>query len=143
LLTERFKIHFPDHTKFVLSPTGTHISATCISPEAASYLAANASLLPHHVSSREVFTDSLTSLLNEGGRVRARIVKANVVKEKLGYLLDVVDQWIGNGGLGQLDEVDEISRAKLLLWEGLGMDKQSRKVDCVSVGRYGGDLVAS
>ena len=105
--------HFPDHTKLVFSAKGTHISATCISPEAASYLSSNSDLLPHHVSSREVYADSVHALLHEGGRVRARIVRANALVEKVGFVRDVVGQWIGNGGLGRLDEDDGAKGAKL------------------------------
>ena len=126
----------------MLSSTGTHISATCISPEAAAYLSSHSDLLPHHVTSREVFLDSLTSLLHEGGRVRARIVKANAVVEKLKFISDVVRQWIDNGGIGRFDEDEdcrETSRGEKLYWEGLLVKDIARKYDRVTVGRYGGD----
>ena len=133
-----FQVHFPDHTKLVLSATGTHISATCISPEAASYLSTNSDLLPHHVSSREVFADSVASLLHEGGRVRARIVKANALAEKLAFILEVVKQWIIHDGMGRSDE-DEHGRDGKLYWEGLMVKDGARKIDRVTVGRCGGD----
>ena len=136
------QVHFPDHTKLVLSAGGTHLSATCISPEAAAYLSSNSDLLPHHVSSREVFSDTITSLLHEGGRVRARTVKANAIHEKLSFVLDVVKQWINNGGLGRLDEDNDRKRdgpVEKLYWEGLMVRDGARKLDRVTVGRYGGD----
>ena len=132
--------HFPDHTKLVVSADGTHISATCISPEAASYLASNSDLLPHHVSSREVFADSVALMLHDGGRVRARIVKANALVEKLGFVRDVVGQWVRNGGLGRLDE-DESGKGERLYWEGLCVRDGAKKMDRVTVGRLGGDEV--
>lgn len=135
------QVHFPDHTKLVLSATGTHISATCISPEAAGYLASHADLLSHHVTNREVFSDTISSLLHEGGRVRARIVKANALSEKLQFVHDVVQQWIGNAGLGRLDEDEDGkgARGEKLYWEGLMVKDGARKMDRVTVGRYGGD----
>lgn len=133
------QVHFPDHTKLVLSATGTHVSATCISAEAAAYLSNNADLLPHHVSSREIFADSICSLLHEGGRVRSRVVKANAVHDKLSFVLNVVKQWIENGGIGRLDEDEAGERREKLYWEGLMVKDGARKMDRVTVGRYGGD----
>ena len=123
----------------MLSATGTHISATCISPEAAAYLTSNSDLLPHHVSSREVHTDSIASLLHESGRVRARVVKANAMTEKLEFIEKVVGQWIAEGGMGRL--CDDLSRygEEKLYWEGLCVKDGARKVDRVTVGRFGGD----
>lgn len=148
VFTSRFKlissqVHFPDHTKLVISSSGSAVSATCISPEAAAYLASHSDLLPHHVSSREVYTDTISSLLHEGGRIRSRVVKANVLPQKLAFVLRVVEQWISNAGLGRLD-ADEGAEAigEKLYWEGLTVKDGARKVDRVTVGRYGGDDVA-
>lgn len=139
------QVHFPDHTKLVVSAAGTHLAVTCITPEAAAYLSANSSLLPHHINSREGFADSTRALLHEGGRVRARMVKANAIAEKLGFVRDLVQQWISNGGLGRVDEDTESgdgSRGEKLYWEGLTVKDGQRKMDRVTVGRYGGDEVA-
>lgn len=56
--------------------------------------------------------------------------------EKLKFVLEVVSQWIGNGGLGKLDEDNGSEK---LYWEGLCVKDGARKVDRVTVGRYGGD----
>ncbi|KAK4952404.1 Cell cycle serine/threonine-protein kinase cdc5/MSD2 [Elasticomyces elasticus] len=125
------QVHFPDHTKIVLSAAGTHISATLITPEAISYLASHGDLLEHHVGGREVFVDSVQSLLHEGGRIRARVVKANQLEKKLGFISKVVEQWTRNQGLGLL-------AAEEFLWDGL-MVQAGKKTDRTSVGRYGGD----
>jgi len=135
------QVHFPDHTKLVLSASGVNVSATCISPEAAAYLSSHSDLLPHHVASREVLADTVSSLLHEGGRVRSRVVKANAVVDKLAFILQVVEQWIGNAGLGRLDEAG--SGEGKLYWEGLMVKDGARKVDRVTVGRYGGDDVSA
>lgn len=135
-------MHFPDHTKLVFSSDGMYVSATCLSPEAASYLSTNGDLLPHHVSSREVLSDSLSNLLNEGGRVRARVVKANALKEKLQFISEVIDQWIVNGGMGRLNEDEEVGSSRKLSWHGLVVKATSKVlVGNVTVGRYGGDLL--
>ncbi|KAK3068825.1 Cell cycle serine/threonine-protein kinase cdc5/MSD2 [Teratosphaeriaceae sp. CCFEE 6253] len=137
------QVHFPDHTKLVLSPSGTHLSATCLTPEATSYLASHADLLPHHVGSRETFANSVQALLHEGGRVRARIVKANAVAEKLGFVLRIVEEWVRNEGLGMLDADESGDEGGYgtdgLRWDGLAVGGAAKKVDRVSVGRYGGD----
>ena len=108
------------------------------------YLSSHSDLLPHHVSSREVFADSIEALLHEGGRVRARIVKANALAEKLTFVLSVIENWIGNGGLGRLSENEdgEADGGKSLEWEGLMVKDVARKGDRVTVGRYGGDEAA-
>lgn len=124
----------------MLSASGLHVSATCISPEAAAYLSSHSDLLPHHVSSREVYADTTSSLLNEGGRIRARIVKTNAVKSKLDFVLQVVQQYITNEGLGRLDEDAGVgSGVDDLCWNGLTVKDGSKKVDRVTVGRFGGD----
>ena len=124
----------------MLSAAGTHISATCISPEAAAYLASNSDLLPHHVSSREVHADSIASLLHESGRVRARVVKANAMVEKLDFIERVVGQWITEGGVGRLcDDESGSDAGERLYWEGLCVKDGAKKVDRVTVGRSGGD----
>lgn len=137
-LTSPPQVHFPDHTKLVLSPTATHISATLLSLDATTHLSRQSDLLPHHVTSRQVFADSIPSLLFDGGRVRQRLVKANQLVQKLEFVRDVVGQWVGNGGLGRLDE--DFGTGEKLYWEGLSVrDQNVRKVERVTVGRFGGD----
>ncbi|PPJ58480.1 hypothetical protein CBER1_05618 [Cercospora berteroae] len=132
------QVHFPDHTKIVLSASGQVVSATVLTPEATSHLSHNGELLPQHVTNREILADSVQALLFEGGRVRQRIVKANQLSAKLNFIQEVVSQWIDNNGLGRLDE--DQGGAKLA-WEGLTVKENKTKVDRVTVGRYGGDDV--
>ena len=93
------------------------------------------------MSSREVYTDSTSSLLHEGGRIRQRIVRANQLHEKLDFVLQVVEQWEQNGGLGRLDGDEDGYRmaGEKLEWVGLAVRDGAKKVDRVTVGRYGGD----
>ncbi|KAF2218052.1 hypothetical protein CERZMDRAFT_119600 [Cercospora zeae-maydis SCOH1-5] len=132
------QVHFPDHTKIVLSATGQVVSATVLTPEATSHLSQNGELLPQHVTNREILADSVQALLFEGGRVRQRIVKANQLSAKMNFIQEVVSQWIDNNGLGRLNEDQGGSR---LAWDGLTVKENKTKVDRVTVGRYGGDDV--
>jgi hypothetical protein len=72
-------------------------------------------------------------------------VKANAVAEKLKFVRDIVGQWISNGGIGRLDGDEDCrgEKGEKLYWEGLMVKDGARKVDRVTVGRYGGDGVAS
>lgn len=73
--------------------------------------------------------------------MRQRLVKANQLQQKLEFVLNVVSQWVGNSGLGRLDE-DETECGEKLYWEGLSVkDGNVRKVERVTVGRFGGDGV--
>lgn len=133
------QVHFPDHTKLVLSAAGTLVSATCITPEAAEYLRTNNDLLPHHITGREILADTVQGLLHESGRVRTRVVRANDIEIKLRFVVDVASQWIANGGLGRLDADKDIGTGEKLYWEGMMVKDQARKVERVTVGRLGGD----
>lgn len=135
------QVHFPDHTKLVLSADGKHLSFTALSLEATQHLAQNGDLQPQHVNSRQLYQDSVHSLLHEGGRVRLRVLKANQLQEKLNFLQQVVGQWAGNEGLGKLDE-DFVEGSEKLVWRGMAVrDQNARKVERVTVGRRGGDEV--
>ncbi|CAK4030849.1 Serine threonine- kinase plo1 [Lecanosticta acicola] len=133
------QVHFPDHTKLVLSADGQHLSFTALTTEATAHLSHNGDLLPQHVNSRQLHQDSIQALLHEGGRVRQRVIKANQLSEKLNFVLQVANQWTANEGLGRLDE-DLVEGAEKLYWEGLTVkDQNARKVERVTVGRFGGD----
>ncbi|EME38410.1 hypothetical protein DOTSEDRAFT_48637 [Dothistroma septosporum NZE10] len=135
------QVHFPDHTKLVLSADGQVISSTLLTVEATQHLHAKGELLPQHVNSRQVIADSTQSLLSSSNRVRQRTVKANQLSDKLKFVLEVVSQWASGGGLGHLDEDEGDEK---LHWEGLCVrDQNQRKVDRVTVGRLGGDAVIS
>lgn len=133
------QVHFPDHTKLILSADGTQTAMTCISTDAVAYLTANQDLLPHHVSSREVFADTTHALLHEGGRIRARIIKANRLEDKLHYILGIVDQWIAKDGLGKMDD----GAAATSAWQGLAVavpeGGKQQMHHRITVGRHGGD----
>lgn len=134
------QVHFPDHTKLVISAAGTLVSATCISAEAAEYLRTNGDLLPHHITGREILADTVQGLLHESARTRAKVVRANDIEVKLRFVVDVVGQWISNSGLGRLDADQDVKKGEKLYWEGMMVRDQARKVERVTVGRLGGDV---
>nr|OQO30571.1 hypothetical protein B0A51_01197 [Rachicladosporium sp. CCFEE 5018] len=131
------QLHFSDHTKLVLSPSALHLSSTLLSPEAATYLSAHSTLLPHHISGRETLASTTQSLLHEGGRVQTRTVRANQVREKLEFLSSVVTEWVACGGLGRMRADDGVGEK--VYWEGLCAGGQGKKVERGTVGRCGGD----
>lgn len=142
------QVHFPDHTKLVLSRDGTTISATCLTVEAASQISQSGDLSPQQINQRVVLADAVHALLFEGTRVRQRMVRANQLADKLVFVRDAVDQWVKNGGLGRLDGDDDDEDGDVvgekLAWQGLSVNKEGtarNKVDRVTVGRYGGDDV--
>lgn len=61
------------------------------------------------------------------------MVKANHLAEKLAFVLEAVGQWSTSGGLGHTNDDEK------LYWEGFVVKDCVRKVDRVTVGRYGGD----
>lgn len=89
---------------------------------------------------RETMMHSIHALLygSQSGRGQksfAEIIKANMVEQKLAFVLDVLDQWIKGGGLGRT-ATDE-----RLQWQGLWVNDHVRKIDWNTVGRLGGDDV--
>jgi len=88
---------------------------------------------------REVLNQSVETLLtasrsSSGSSALTEIVRANMFEEKLEFLLRIVDQWIDGGGLGCSGNTHE-----QLQWDGLWVKDHAKKVDWVTVGRYGGD----
>ena len=63
-------------------------------------------------------------------------MKSNALPDKLRFVLQVVEQWIVNDGLGKLDEAGVSEK---LGWEGPAVRDGARKGDRVTVGRCGGD----
>ena len=64
------------------------------------------------------------------------------MQEKLDFVLQVVEQWERNEGLGRLDGDQDgyrMAEGEKLEWMGLAVRDGAKKVDRVTVGRYGGD----
>ena len=137
----KLQLHFPDHSKFVFSADGLHVSATLVPAEGAAIMAANHELPARLLRDREVLSESLETLLaaaraRSGSSTLADTVRANMLPEKLEFLLRVLNQWICGGGLGCSRPEEE-----QLQWDGLWVKDHARKVDWVTVGRLGGDEI--
>jgi len=57
-------------------------------------------------------------------------------RQKLEFLLQVVNQWIAGGGLGCMLPGEE-----QLQWTGSWVKDHAKKIDWITVGRHGGDEV--
>ncbi|KAH0236429.1 Pkinase-domain-containing protein, partial [Aureobasidium melanogenum] len=138
------QLHFPDHTKFVLSADGLHTSATLVPVEGVRAIEEKHDLPTKLLRDRQTLVHSIHALLygsQPGGRGRklfADMVQANMVEEKLYLLLQILDQWISGGGLGCTGVGEE-----RLQWQGSWVNEHARKIDWVTVGRLGGDEVRS
>jgi len=133
------QIHFPDHTKLVFSADGLHISATLVPAEGFTAIRQYNEVPIKVLRGRETITHPIHALLygsqpGRGQKPYAELVKANMVEQKLEFLLRVLEQWISGGGLGRGD-----ARVQ---WEGPSVKEQARKSDWVTVGRTGGDVVS-
>lgn len=103
-------------------------------------MAANNELPARLLRDREIHNHSLHKLLH-GSQAGsdddfANIVRANMFEEKLEFLLQVLDQWLDGQGLGCAGSGNE-----RLQWTGLWAKDHAKKVDWVTVGRFGGDEV--
>ncbi|KAJ9624937.1 Cell cycle serine/threonine-protein kinase cdc5/MSD2 [Taxawa tesnikishii (nom. ined.)] len=133
------QLHFPDHTKFVFSADGLHASATLVSVEGVATIAANNDLPMKMLRDREILTFPVHTLLY-GSRSSAaqasfgEVVRANMFEEKLQFLQQILEQWLGGGGVGCQGDVEH-----RLQWNGLWVNEHARKIDWITVGRYGGD----
>ncbi|WEW59303.1 Cell cycle serine/threonine-protein kinase cdc5/MSD2 [Emydomyces testavorans] len=118
-----FQFNFPDHTKLVislpdrLSGTASDPSPSCqidffhLSPSAARYLKAKGKMHPSGFDTRAVITDSacnyFSSLFGERELTSTarkdkfqEILEANSFREKIDFIIEVLESWIANGRLG-------------------------------------------
>ncbi|GAM82152.1 hypothetical protein ANO11243_001310 [Dothideomycetidae sp. 11243] len=133
------QLHFPDHTKLVFSADGLYISATLVSEEGAAAMLTQHELPTELLRDRQVLQLSTESFLqacrtSSTSNATARVVKANMLEEKLMFVVQVLEQWTRAGGVGCSKEGDE-----RLLWNGLWVKDHAKKVDWITVGRHGGD----
>lgn len=129
-----FQFNFPDHTKIVLSDSGTWLDFYHLPPKAASSLASGVQPDYDDLSTRSVLSYP-TSIIVEGTYRDANfrhIIETNELRDKLQFISAVLKIWLENGGLGCLGKDN-----KYLLWRGMG---DSGKLLWVTVGAEGGDL---
>ncbi len=77
-----------------------------------------------------------TLLFGSYGSIDFRdIIEANHLDDKLKFIIRLMDQWVAAGGLGCL-----LSDAQNLQWEGPQLSG-GKKLEWVTVGRFGGDAI--
>lgn len=129
-----FQFNFPDHTKIVLSDSGTWLDFYHLPPKAASSLAHGVQPDQEDLSTRSVLSYP-TSVMVEGTHKDTDfrdIIETNELRDKLQFVSTVLRIWLENGGLGCLGKDN-----KHLLWRGMG---DSGKLLWVTVGAEGGDV---
>lgn len=140
---KRCQFNFPDHTKLVISPDGTYLNFTVLSPEAMTYLKAHGDLPFKYIRSRSLISGNTTDLLY-GAAVTASKVRdvitadANMLKDKLQMVVEVVGQWVDGNGLGCCPGSD----VQKVQWKGPMLD-EGKKEEWTTVGKFGGDVRAS
>lgn len=130
-----FQFNFPDHTKLVFSADAEYCVFTCLSLEAAEHLVEHSDLPFKYIRSREILKSSLRNLLYGSAEVTVafrKMTEANLLRQKLEFIISVMDEWVTAGGLGCLSEPDSLK------WEGPQLE-DGKKQDWVTVGRFGGD----
>jgi myosin I len=130
-----FQFNFPDHTKLVLSPHGNYCTFTCLTLDAVTYLQRHSTLPFRFIKDRQQISCSLVALL-AGSRNDPSVEKTmqgNLLREKLNFVVELVDQWISGGGLGCKPDGESFIR-----WEGPRLE-DGKKEEWVTVGRFGGD----
>jgi myosin-1 len=88
------------------------------------------------IKQREVLSGPISGLLYGMGDSASDVVattEANFFRDKLRYIIDVVDEWIASGGLGCSGDGSQRPR-----WDGPHLE-DGKKQDWVTVGRHGGD----
>lgn len=129
-----FQFNFPDHTKIVLSDSGTWLDFYHLPTKAASSLAHGVQPNYEDLSTRSVLSYP-TSIILEGTHKDTDfkdIIATNELRDKLQFVSTVLGIWLNNGGLGCLGKDN-----KYLLWRGKG---DSGKLLWVTVGAEGGDI---
>lgn len=129
-----FQFNFPDHTKIILSDSGTWLDFYHLPPKAASSLALGVQPDYEDLSTRSVLSYP-TAVMVEGTHKDTDfrdIIATNELRVKLQFVKTVLGIWLENGGLGCLGKDN-----KYLLWRGMG---DSGKLLWVTVGAEGGDV---
>lgn len=134
LFADIVQFNFPDHTKLVLAADGKYCSFTCLPVDAMDHMKKNGDLPLKFMKHREVLSGPVQCLLNAGGR--SDMMRANLLEEKVQFIAGVANLWVEGGGLGCRPTDVEWPR-----WPGPHLeDAGGKKVDWITVGRFGGDL---
>jgi myosin-1 len=101
-----------------------------------SHLKENGDLPYKFIKQRDVLSGSVVGLLygmKDADSALVKTTEANLLRKKLKYVVDVVDEWIAGGGLGCSTNGSQMSR-----WDGPYLE-DGKNQDWVTVGRHGGD----
>ncbi|KAK3897611.1 hypothetical protein C8A05DRAFT_19658 [Staphylotrichum tortipilum] len=138
------QFNFPDHTKLVLTPSGTHCHFFHLPTSAAQTLLETGTLSESALDDRAVLSYPLQTLLNfskpttsssttagatsTSGRHRPTIPPslrpipaANQFRKKIEFIRDVLREWTANGGIGNSD----MGREGRLKWLGMRETKSA------------------
>ncbi|KAL4786606.1 hypothetical protein BJX76DRAFT_320804 [Aspergillus varians] len=150
-----FQFNFPDHTKLVLAPGRTRNSSPWmdfyhLSPSAARYLSSKGRMHPSGFDTRAVVSDEIATFLSiaygtSAGSLDDRIrevLDANSFLQKIGFIKDVLKNWIRQGRLGGRPSPERLGAE--MFWDGAQERSQSSgggssKFVWVTVGAPGGD----
>jgi myosin I len=107
------------------------------------YLKSHGDLPFKYIRSRELLsgcpTDLMFGTVRGKGQMREMLTAdANMLKQKLKLVMQVVGQWVEGGGLGCTPD-GEVQKVQ---WEGPQLD-EGKKEEWTTVGRFGGDVRAS
>jgi hypothetical protein len=99
------------------------------------YLQDHGDLPVKYVKHRDILSSSPNQLLN-GSSKASNQAKANQLQLKLKFITDVLDLWIEGNGLGCRP-----SNNYWPTWTGAKLDDAGgKKMDWITVGRFGGDV---
>jgi myosin-1 len=119
----------------VLSADAGYCNFICLTLEGTDYLRENGDLPWKHIRERSTLHGSLQQLLYgsvDKNDPIPKVTTSNGLREKLEFILAVVEGWIEGGGLGCLEKPKDFS------WGGQQLE-ENKKLDWSSVGRQGGD----
>lgn len=128
-----FQFNFPDHTKLVISESGTWLDFYHLPIPAAQTLKSGGILEAGALAERSVLCYPTNVMLNGTyrGHEFKEMVKENELDAKMTFIKDVVGVWAKEGGLGCM------GRNKGVKWD--GMMEKGGKLVWVTVGAKGGD----
>jgi myosin-1 len=119
----------------VISADGEFCNFTCLTEDSIKYLEKHGDLPIKYVKQRDVLSSSPNQLLN-GSSKASNQAKANLLELKLRFISDVLDLWVQGDGLGCRPR-----HSTWPVWTGPKLDDAGgKKIDWVTVGRFGGDI---
>lgn len=120
-----------------MSPDGKYCNFTCLPVEGAQHLKENGDLPFKYIRQRKTLSGLVHTLLfgtaDEAVAYRA-VTEANLLPEKLRFIIKLMNEWVGSGGLGCLSP-----EAQRMKWEGPQVFDNKKNDEWVTVGRFGGD----